>query len=647
MSARIDVGMDMPLILTAEQRAIRDSKSQRIICEANAGAAKTTTAALRMLALTESGADPGKILALCFSSPGAKAFNAAFRRIGMSGAIASTIRVGTVDDLSAARLAKFEAVTVERHDRPEEVRAYVLQAIAAARTWADQRFPGEFSLQGSGELAVEGLLEEFGQIKGAMTVQNAGEYFSCSPAAATDLGLSFTTLAILRAYEQIRTVFVDGDGERVRFRYKGDATYDLANMFASDDPPFTWDTHPLRLGIEAIVLDEMHDCNRAIFTVVKAFLQSNENASFLGVGDRDQVIHGRDGADACFMQRGFEIELGETEFLPLTMTHRFGPEIAGPLGIFADKKYGANPDRKSAVDIRATANLKDVLDVIVEATTSRRGLGERSGLQDIAVLLRHPGAAVELEHLLIYRDIPYESVGFDTFLERPEILFVRMLLTAATGIPGRLGAHTLGLAKRACWQFLGGTLENHTAEETAQRVKAATEEQFVELLLFETLQVSIAADVSRRVAEAMAYASSNDISSLPDFFAALNIREFARKAFVRAEDIDEAEASVEGVLRIARDYASTASLMSAFLQYDHRAKSNKSKSNRIILSTIADSKGLEFDHVIIPNVDARSFDGVVQDERNLFYVAASRARNLLTITYRPGSPSPYLHAFKP
>ncbi len=636
----------MQLIPTAEQREIRDSKSKRIISEANAGSAKTTTAAFRMEALTERGADPRKILALCFSSPGTKAFNAAFKRIGMSGAFASRFRVGTVDDFCAARLARFKAVAVDHYERPEQIREYVLQAIASARVWADQRFPGEFSLQGTGELAVEGLLEEFGQIKGSMVIQRAGDYFTYSPTVASEIGLSFTTLAVLREYERVRTVFVDKDGERVRFRYRGDATYDLARMLASDDPPFTWETHPLRLGIEAVILDEMHDCNWSIFMVVKALLQCNEDASFLGVGDRDQVIHGRDGADVYFMRQGFEIEVGMTEFLPLTLTHRFGAEIANPLGIFADKKYRSNPDRKSVVEIRATSDLTGVLNVIVEAITGRRGLGEKSSAQDIAVLLRHPGAAVELEHLLILRDIPYESVGFDTFLERPEILFVRMLLTAAVKIQGRLGADTLSLAKRASWQFLGGTLEGHTAEETARRIKGASEDQFLELLLFENLQESLTADVSRRVAEAMAHASSNQISALPEFFAALNIREFARKAFVRAEDIEEAEASIDGILNIARDYSSIGSLLSAFLQFDHRGKSYKLKSNRIVFSTISDSKGLEFDHVIIPDVSARSFDGASQDERNLFYVAASRARNLLTITYRPGSPSTYISAFK-
>jgi DNA helicase-2/ATP-dependent DNA helicase PcrA len=47
------------------------------------------------------------------------------------------------------------------------------------------------------------------------------------------------------------------------------------------------------------------------------------------------------------------------------------------------------------------------------------------------------------------------------------------------------------------------------------------------------------------------------------------------------------------------------------------------------LTTIDAAKGLEFDHVIIPDVNAREFDGASGDERNLFSVAASRARYML------------------
>jgi len=48
--------------------------------------------------------------------------------------------------------------------------------------------------------------------------------------------------------------------------------------------------------------------------------------------------------------------------------------------------------------------------------------------------------------------------------------------------------------------------------------------------------------------------------------------------------------------------------------------------------------------VVMPDVDAGHFDGSAQEERNLFYVGASRARLRLTMTFRD-RPSSFLHAF--
>ena len=635
----------MPLIPTAEQRNIQHSRSRLIVVEANAGAAKTTTAALRIDALIQSGTDPRKIVVLCFSSPGVRALQSALKQIGVSADVAKLLRLGTIDDFCAVRLAGFESVDVPRHERPEKIRKYVLQAISAARSWAEEHFPGEFSLQGTGEWAVEGFLEDFSQIKGSLATQRAGDYFSFSPADSSDIGLSFTTLAVFRAYEQIRTAFNSADGEQVLFRYKGDATYDMARMLVSDDPPFTWDTHPLRVNIAAVILDEMNDCNWAMFTVIKSTLDLSSGASFLGIGDRDQVIHARDGADSYFMGRGFEIELGRAEFMPLTQTHRFGAAIASPLGKFADKAYRANPDRSAAVSIQATTTAEDIVNVIAEATTNRRGLETESTLQDIAVLLRHPGAAVELEHILIVRGVAYESIGFNTFLERPEVLFVRMILTAGVRIEEKFGNPILNLAKKSCFQFLEASLESHSAEATDKVVETATEENFFSFVLPALVDRCPIAGVSERVANAIDLASSDDVAVLPRFFELLDIHNFARRQWVRAEDIEEVEASIHGLLKIAREYQSIAALLKAFLQYDNRGRVNKFSANRIVLSTIADAKGLEFDHVIIPNVNAREFDGNLRDERNLFYVAASRARNLLTMTHQVGAPSSYLNSF--
>ena len=638
-----------PIVPTPEQIAICQSTHPRLLVEANAGTAKTTTAALKIAHLVAHGVNPSRIVALSFSRPGVQAFHDAFRRIGMDADVAATVRVGTVEDFCAARLFRLENLKVPRPVRPEDVRPHVLQAVAEARAWADDRYPGAFALEGSGRFAVEGLLKQFARIKGALAISRAGEYFNYSPASVIEAELEhdFTTLAIFRAYERLRCQFVDGEGEHVRFRYAGDATYDLAQLLGADDPPFTQATHPLRLGLQAVVLDEMHDTHWAMFTVIKGLLERNEGCTFLGVGDRDQVIHAQEGADAFFMNEGFDLYIGTPQRLRLTEAFRFGEAIARPLSGHARKAYPASARLQSVVEVRRIDTAVDLLALLHEALASRRGLSPSSPASQLAVLLRHPNAAVDLEYGLLERNLAYETRGFTTFLARPEVLLVRMLLAAAVSQPRQFMAPVLLDAKLATWEFIGGALPHQAeqGESTEKIVTGSSQANFFSFILPALLQHTENADARERVLQAMALASSDAIAVLPAALAALDIRTMARRVFVKQDAIDATQASLDGLLRAAQGYGSITAFLDRLLHHDYSRLAKKTADQRITLSAIEDAKGLEFDHVVLPEVNQGAFDGTAGDDRNLFYVAASRARNVLTLTHRSGQASSYLRHF--
>ena len=106
---------------------------------------------------------------------------------------------------------------------------------------------------------------------------------------------------------------------------------------------------------------------------------------------------------------------------------------------------------------------------------------------------------------------------------------------------------------------------------------------------------------------------------------------------------------------------------SATEQYKyHNFKSNEVE-NGVQIMTIHKAKGLEFEAVIIPNIDSnefpasdvngkkywhvlserfqenkKKFEGDIEDERKLFYVAITRAKKYLLLTYNKFKPSPFL-----
>ncbi len=635
-----------PIVMTREQSDICASTHPRLLVEANAGAGKTTTAVMKIARLVEQGANPSRILALSCTEPGVRAYIEAFERLGLQPELARAIRVGTLEDFCAARLKWLENWAVERLSRAEQVRPAVLAAIASARESVSTRYAEAFLLDGTGEFAVEGLLDEFAQIKGSMQLLRQGEGFRITPDSAGELGRDFTTLAIYQCYESQRCHFVDAAGEpRVKFRYAGDASYDLARILASDDPLFSWERHPLRLKLDAVILDEMHDSNWAVFTVLQALLAVNDGVQFLGVGDRDQVIHAREGADAYFMGQGFAAFIGEPQRLPLTETRRFGAGIAQPLARLAHKPYPSHAVLESRVEIRQAGSAAELIGWINDALTRRPGLRPDSPRSQLALLLRHPGAATELEHGLRRLAIRYQSVGFTSYLERPEVLFLRLLLAAAVGLPDQLRSTLLGPAKRAAWEFIGGVMLDADEAQTAQVVEQASQVNFVDFVLPALLRQTPQQAASRQVQQAMRLAASDRIEDLPRAVAALDIRKLARRVFVQAEAAEDSEASLQGLVRASQCYASISEFLRSLLAHDYDAHADQWAGERIILSSIEAAKGLEFEHVIIPDLNRTDFDGDLADERNLFYVAASRARYQLTLVHRPGEASSYLRHF--
>ncbi len=75
---------------------------------------------------------------------------------------------------------------------------------------------------------------------------------------------------------------------------------------------------------------------------------------------------------------------------------------------------------------------------------------------------------------------------------------------------------------------------------------------------------------------------------------------------------------------------------------------------RLALATAHSTKGAEFDHVAVIGLDVGRFpsgravseaddpDRALEEERRLAYVAWTRARRTLTLSYDPDSPSPFL-----
>ncbi len=640
---------------TAEQLAIQLERRKHVIVEANAGAAKTTTLALRLAQALARGAQPEHLLALTYTDAAVLALRQALARLGVPTSTRQRLSLKTFDDFCTERLLAVEGPGVARHDTPEALKPHVLLAIERVLDNPDERHREEFAIEGSGEGAVEGLLASFARLKGTLQLQLDAQERSITPALAQELGHDYLTLRVFSRYEHLRR---GGHPDRFAFRAPHDATYDLARALINDELFVDQQAHPLALGLHLILVDEMHDTNRAMFTVLQHLLKHN-SAAFVGVGDRDQVIHAVAGADASFMGETFDQEVAVATRFPLTASYRFGPTLAQSVGLLARKPCASGKAQDTVVSLVACERPIDGLRHIVALVKQGTGLSAQATASQMAVLLRQPHQSVVLENHLLDQGVDYRTAGFDTYLMRPEVLFVRGLIAYARD--GFAEIENLATRERICQAMLlfasssvdtqgeasgdEPTSFQQRARFTEQAIREVASQpglftHFVDNQVLRNAPKAVRVQMHAAIEVLMQNAT--DIL-LQGFVRALEPQRLARRVMVRAADIAQVSAHIQGLIDSAATFDNVESFFRAMNLREVRHQAMR-KQDCIWLASIEASKGLEFDHVILPGLNRGEFavQGDSTDNRNLLYVGMTRAREQLTVLFDPARPSKYL-----
>ncbi|TAK95160.1 MAG: ATP-dependent helicase [Aquabacterium sp.] len=636
------------IVPTAEQLAIQLGRHKRVIVEANAGAAKTTTLALRLAQALERGADADRILALTYTDAAVLALKQALERIGLPAAVRNRLKIRTFDDFCRARLQHVEGGSVHHYERPEQLKPYVLQAIDRVMSNVDERHADEFAVEGNGEAMVESLLQAFSRLKGTLQWFMEAADQVLTPDLANELGFDYLTLRSFWAYETLRR---GGHPDHPVFRAPHDATYDLACQLLDEDA-FADQAHPLAMGLHLVLVDEMHDTNRAMFTVLRHLLIQNPQTAFVGVGDRDQVIHAVAGAEAGFMGETFNREIGTAERLPLTASYRFGPKLAASVSKLADKRYESLSSIATDIQLVGYEHVGDAHRHIIELIQQRVGLGPKATLSDLAILLRQPHQSVALENHLLDKGVDYRTCGFDTYLMRPEVLFVRGLIACArNSFAGIERIDTRMRVLQAMLTFAGShvesaqdTQEDRLKEEHEAIKSVAHTPELVEVFLENQILRNASEAARRQLEAAIDIASTNATHVLLErFVAALAPQALAARVMVQRQDIAQVSANVQGLIDSAATYDDVESFFRAMNEREIRQQGMRGK-DCVVLSSIEAAKGLEFDHVILPGLNKGEFavGGNTTDNRNLLYVGMTRARQRLTILCDRHRPSQYL-----
>lgn len=630
---------------THEQRAVQMACHRHTLVEANAGAAKTTTLALRIAQALSRSAAPPSVLALTYTEPAVLALRRQLLQLGVAPEQVRRLHISSFDDFCAWLLAPLEGGPVLRLRTREQLKPQLLQAIERAQSFDDEPHPEELHQGAAPEQLLEQLLQAFALLKGRLLIEQLEPGQRITPALADELGFDYLTLRVRGAYEFLRR---GGHPDRPAFRFDGDATYDLARTLQAGD--LDGEGSPLELGLALIVVDEMHDLNRAMFTVLKALLKANPGAAFMGVGDPDQVIHSHAGAEAGFMHAHFEQEIAMPVRLPLTASYRFGPDLAQAAGALARKPYEGRAAHATRIELLRAESPRLMAQLI--ARLAREHMAQTAS-DELRILLRQPAHSVRIERELLSLGVDYACHDVQPFLRRSEVLLVRALQAyAVDDFSGFTGKEQRSAALAALLLFAGASIDSAELRDvdavTAQRraiAEALEHPQGMRHFIEGQVLRNASAPALARLQAALAVLKTGELARFVEhFLAALDPAGLARAVLVSEADVLQVQHNLAQLVELARDeggeLADVFRLLHALDERQQRMRANR----RVALSSIAAAKGLEFDHVVIPHLSRGEFVGAgdAAENRNLLYVAMTRARQRLTLAFDAARPSRFL-----
>jgi len=386
-----------------------------------------------------------------------------------------------------------------------------------------------------------------------------------------------------------------------------------------------------------ILIDEFQDINRVQYEVIRMLAAPRYN--LFVVGDDDQSIYGFRGAKPELMLY-MKQEFPSLRTISLTVNYRSTEFITGAAArviLHNDtrfyKRVQSFRGRGQNVHVQEVLDEQEEAQYVTEEIQKKLDQGIKPG--EIAVLFRAAVQARMISEILSEHHIPFEMRDYVTNFYRHFI------------VKDMMAYLQLAAGKRDRSLFL--TICNRPLRYLARNSMENRQVNFEELRKFYCdkdwmLDIIDQFDVDVRMMKNMApYAAIQYIRKkigYDDF-----LKEYAEKHQISWKQLMDVMAELEERSKNFKSYDEWEIHIAKYTQEleEQQAKARKIKGereNKVQLMTIHSAKGLEFEDVFvihanegeIPHQKAEKKDEI-EEERRLFYVALTRAKNNLCISY--------------
>lgn len=386
-----------------------------------------------------------------------------------------------------------------------------------------------------------------------------------------------------------------------------------------------------------ILIDEFQDINRVQYEVIRMLAAPRYN--LFVVGDDDQSIYGFRGAKPELMLY-MKQEFPSLRTISLTVNYRSTEFITGAAArviLHNDtrfyKRVQSFRGRGQNVHVQEVLDEQEEAQYVTEEIQKKLDQGIKPG--EIAVLFRAAVQARMISEILSEHRIPFEMRDYVTNFYRHFI------------VKDMMAYLQLAAGKRDRSLFL--TICNRPLRYLARNSMENRQVNFEDLRKFYCdkdwmLDIIDQFDVDVRMMKNMApYAAIQYIRKkigYDDF-----LKEYAEKHQISWKQLMDVMAELEERSKNFKSYDEWEIHVAKYTQEleEQQAKARKIKGereNKVQLMTIHSAKGLEFEDVFvihanegeIPHQKAEKKDEI-EEERRLFYVALTRAKNNLCISY--------------
>ena len=393
-----------------------------------------------------------------------------------------------------------------------------------------------------------------------------------------------------------------------------------------------------------ILVDEYQDTNKAQFTLVTLLASNHGNITV--VGDNDQGIYSFRGADITNILN-FEKDFPGTKIIKLEQNYRCTGNILKAANaviknntVKYDKKLWTENDEGSKPSVFSGDDEYDEASYIVRQINHLK-TEEYYKYSDFAILYRMNSQSRAIEDILRRENIPYKIIGGLKFYERKEIkdivAYLRLIFNSADNLSLK---RIINEPKRGV-----GKTSLDAVQETAEKNGISMYEVIKNSAQFGLNRVYTN---TREFVEQMEYLKAKkDEMKISDLIKETLNKTGYTKA-LELENTIEAQSRIQNLdefLTVAIEFEeefaenSLAEFLEGITLTTDLDNADTSEDS-VTLMTLHSAKGLEFPVVFLVGMEEGIFPGYqsigeekeLEEERRLFYVGITRAKEFLKLT---------------